>query len=88
MKTIVRCSFPGCDEIAVTKVAAPWRGGSNAELKTYGYACPVHAEDVVTDAADHATEYRLAAGEFVGKFSTFPLASAETMAHNLVLASR
>jgi hypothetical protein len=88
MKTIVKCSFPGCDDVAVTKVAALWKDGRNAELKTYGYACPAHAEDVVAAAEDRVTVYRFAPGEFVGKISTFPLANAETMAIPLVLASR
>ena len=43
MKTVVKCSFPDCDDYAVMKVAAPWKDGSHAELNTYGYACPAHA---------------------------------------------
>ena len=88
MKTIVKCSFPGCSDDAVTKVAAPWKEGSNAELNTYGYACPAHTEDVVAEAEGRVQAYRLAPGESVGKISTFPLANAGTMAVTSVLASR
>ena len=88
MKTVVKCSLPGCDDDAVTKVAAPWKDGSHAELKTYGYACPDHAEDVVADAEGRAKVYRLAPGESEGKIGTLPLANGETMAITSVLASR
>ena len=83
MKTVVKCSFAGCDDDAVTKVAAPWKDGSNAELNTYGYACPAHAEDVVADAEGRAKAYRLAPGESVGKISTFPLANHRGNGHHL-----
>ncbi len=88
MKTIVKCSFPGCRELAAVKVAAPWKDGSNAELSTYGYACPDHAEAVVADAEGHARAYHLAPGEFVGEISTFPLPNLETMAFPAVIAAR
>ena len=88
MKTVVKCSFPDCDYDAVTKVAAPWKDGSHAELNTYGYACPAHAAEVVAAAEGRAKAYRLAPGESVGKIGTFPLANGETMAVTAVLASR
>ena len=88
MKTVVKCSFPGCCDDAVTKVAAPWKEGGNAELNTYGYACRAHAEDVVAEAEARVKTYRLAPGEYVGKIGTFPLAIAVRMAVSPVLASR
>jgi len=33
-KTVVPCSMPGCQVVAVSKVAAPWRHGPRAELRT------------------------------------------------------
>jgi hypothetical protein len=88
MKTVVKCSLPGCDGDAVTKVAAPWKDGSHSELNTYGYACPAHVEDVVADAEGRARAYRFAPGEFVGKVGAFPLAGAGTRAITPVLAPR
>ncbi len=87
MKTIVKCSLPGCDDDAVTKIAALWKYGSHAELNTYGYACPAHAEEVVAEAEGRAKAYRLAPGESVGKIGTIPLAHAETRAITAVLAA-
>jgi hypothetical protein len=88
MKTVVKCSLPGCDDDAATKVAAPWKDGSHSELNTYGYACPAHVEDVVADAEGRPKAYRLAPGESVGEIGTFPLADAGTRAITPVLASR
>lgn len=88
MKTVVKCSLPGCDDDAVTKIAALWKDGSHSELTTYGYACPAHAAEVVADAEGRTKVYRLAPGESVGKIGTFPLANGETMAVTAVLASR
>ena len=88
MKTIVKCSLPGCDDDAVTKIAALWKDGTHSELSTYGYACPAHAAEVVADAEGRAKVYRLAPGESVGKIGTVPLANGETMAITSVLASR
>ena len=34
LKTVVPCSMPGCQVVAVSKVAAPWRHGPRAELRT------------------------------------------------------
>ena len=88
MKTVVKCSLPGCDDDAVTKIAAPWKDGSHSELNTYGYACSAHAADVLGDAEGRTKTYQLAPGESVGKIGTVPLANAGTMAITSVLASR
>src|SRR5271157_5094138 len=71
MKTVVKCSLPGCDDYAVMKVAAPWKDGSHAELNTYGYACPAHAEDVVAYAEGRAKAYRLAPASPWGRSARF-----------------
>jgi hypothetical protein len=88
VKTVVKCSLPGCADDAVTKVAAPWKDGGHSELSTYGYACPAHVEEVVADAEGRARVYRFAPGESVGKIGAFPLADAGTRAVTPVLASR
>ena len=88
MKTVVKCSLPGCDDDAVTKVVALWKDDSHSELNTYGYACPAHAAEVVAAAEGRAKAYRLAPGESEGKIGTLPLANGETMAVTAVLASR
>jgi hypothetical protein len=66
-KTIVRCSMPGCKEVALSKVAVPWQYGSIAELKTYGYACPTHTDSVLASARRRADAPCLAPDESVGE---------------------
>jgi hypothetical protein len=73
--TVVRCSTPGCAEPATHKVAAPWSVGTFAELKTYGFACPGHAEAAVARAKNRPQRrHHLAEGEAVGDVGVYPLA--------------
>lgn len=72
--TIVKCSVPGCGEPAESKVAAPWKGGSFAELKTYGYACGHHFADVIEYAKTRPKPSRLPPDESVGEIGTYALA--------------
>ena len=72
-ETIVKCSMPTCSENASVKVAAPWQGGRFSELKTYGFACPSHAEKLLSDARNHPAPQNLSVGETVGQFTTYPL---------------
>ena len=74
-KTIVKCSLPGCTEAAESKVAAPWKDGSHAELKTYGFACSSHTEPVLANAKKRPQPRHLAPSESVGGLSTYPLGS-------------
>jgi hypothetical protein len=71
-ETVVQCSHPGCRQAATHKVAAIWQDGRFSELKTYGFACPSHAEAVVADARRREA-YALSPGESVGDVSTYPL---------------
>lgn len=62
----VGCSVEGCGEPATYKVAAPWRGGSFAELKTYGFACDDHVRPVLADAEARWLDYEPTKDEVVG----------------------
>jgi hypothetical protein len=35
----VRCTRPGCDRLALYKIAARWSDGATQELKTYALSC-------------------------------------------------
>jgi len=35
----IRCTWPGCQELAEFKIAARWSDGVTSELKTYGLVC-------------------------------------------------
>jgi hypothetical protein len=73
--TVVKCSLPDCEEAATSKVAAPWSDGRFSELKTFGFACPAHAEAVVSDARGRLRSHRHAADESVGDIDLYPLAT-------------
>ena len=47
---VIRCSQPECPEPAIYKVAAIWSDRRFSELKTYGFACVEHLEDVFRSA--------------------------------------
>jgi hypothetical protein len=47
---VVQCSWPDCQEPAIYKVAAVWSDRRFSELKTYGFACAGHVEDIFRDA--------------------------------------
>lgn len=72
--TIVRCSVPDCGKVAESKVAAPWKGGSFTELKTYGYACGDHFAEMVQYAKKRPKPARLPPDESVGEIATYTLA--------------
>lgn len=72
--TVVRCSNPGCRAEAEAKIAAPWKDGAFAELKTYGYACSEHAAAIVAYANMRPKPGHYSAGESVGAISTYELA--------------
>ncbi len=36
----VRCTAPGCNRLAVYKIAGRWSDGVTGELKTYALSCP------------------------------------------------
>jgi hypothetical protein len=72
-KTIVKCSMPGCREDAESKLAAPWKDGRHAELKTYGFACSAHAEPILAYARQRPKPRHLAASETVGVITTYSL---------------
>jgi hypothetical protein len=71
--TIVRCSLLGCGEPATQKIAAPWKDGSHAELKTYGYACAEHAEPVLDYAEHRFKPTSFGPGESVGDIQSYRL---------------
>ncbi len=72
-KTIVRCSHPGCQKEATTKIASPWSYNRFAELKTFGFACPAHVQDVLDAAHDRSESVSLSEGERMGELSTYEL---------------
>jgi hypothetical protein len=61
--TVVRCSLPGCNELAAYKIAAHWSDGSFSELKSYGFACSDHLGPVFRDAEQRRQQYAPSAGE-------------------------
>ena len=72
-KTVVKCSMPGCTQVANSKVAAPWQDGRNAELKTYGYACSSHSETLKAYAEERPRPRHLSPTETIGTIRTYPL---------------
>lgn len=72
-KTIVKCSASDCEHEAVSKVAAPWRDGGHAELKTFGYTCAEHLKSVTDYARMRPQSGHLAPEESVGEIAPYPL---------------
>lgn len=72
-KTIVKCSMRDCSEVAESKIASPWKDGSHAELKTYGYACPDHSDPIIAYAQKRPKPKHLAPSESVGGIDAYPL---------------
>jgi hypothetical protein len=72
-KTIVRCSKDGCRANAESKIAAPWRAGVFSELKTYGYACPKHTNDVLAYAEQRPKPSSITPDESVGAIGIYEL---------------
>jgi len=71
--TIVRCSNPGCHTLASSKIAAPWKGGSFSELKTYGYCCHDHSDALISYAQRRPKPEHFAPGEWVGEIAVYDL---------------
>lgn len=67
----VGCSIEGCGEPATYKVAAPWRGGTFVELKTYGFACGGHVRAVLADAEARWLDYEPTRDEVVGYVNVY-----------------
>jgi hypothetical protein len=68
-----KCSAPGCDRVAVYKVAASWSDGTSRELKNYGLACEQHRETQLARARSHREGLKLAEGELVGEVGLYQL---------------
>lgn len=71
--TIVKCSKAGCRANATHKVAATWKDGRFSELKTYGFACDDHLNDVVAEARARNEHIKLASGEVIGPVEGRPI---------------
>jgi hypothetical protein len=59
----VRCYRPGCDHLAVYKIAARWSDGVTHELKTYALACAECLPALFADSLARQAACRLAPGE-------------------------
>ena len=70
-KTSVRCEIANCGEPATHKIAAPWNDARFSELKTYGFACPEHVEEICHKAEVRWLDYEPVAGERVGAVSIY-----------------
>lgn len=70
-ETAVRCSVEGCNEPATYKIAAPWADGRFSELKSYGFACADHVEEVFRDAEARWLEYEPVRGETIHDVGIF-----------------
>jgi hypothetical protein len=70
-ETIVRCGYPGCQEPASYKIAAPWSDGSFSELKTYGHACSDHLGVTFREAEARRRAYQPSAGETVEEIGIY-----------------
>jgi hypothetical protein len=71
--TIVRCSDAGCHAEAESKIAAPWKGGSFSELKTYGYACANHSNAVIEYAKKRPRPGHFEPDESIGPIASYKL---------------
>ncbi len=67
------CSAPGCEALALFKVAAPWSDGTSHELKNYGLACESHRNSLLTRAQSHQKNLALIEGETVGAVGLYAL---------------
>ena len=68
-----RCSWPGCEQAALYKIAAPWSFGAGRELKNYGLCCEEHRESAVARAAAKAGGLAPAEGEQLGPIGVYVL---------------
>jgi hypothetical protein len=81
-RTRVICSFPGCHQNAALKIAARWREGRFAELKTFGFACPLHQELVSAIASQRQDVRRPTMAEREQRVETYPLARLTDCPHH------
>ena len=72
-ETVVKCSLPGCEQVAATKIAAPWKDSRFAELKTYGFACSTHASAVADRASKRTRPSHFDPGETIGQIGSYSL---------------
>jgi hypothetical protein len=69
----VRCYRPGCDQLAVYKIAARWSDGVTQELKTYALTCAACLAEWYRRACEKQASCRLAAGEMLERPGIFDL---------------
>lgn len=69
--TVVRCSLPGCSEVASYKIAALWSDGVTSELKTFGFACADHLGMVFPDAEARRNDCLPAPGETLEEIAIY-----------------
>jgi hypothetical protein len=70
----VRCYRPGCDHLAVYKIAARWSDGVTQELKTYALSCPDCLSEWFRRSCVQQAACRLAPGEKLDRPGIFELA--------------
>jgi hypothetical protein len=70
----VRCYRPGCDALAVYKIAARWSDGITQELKTYALTCPACLAEWFRLSRAKQAACRLAAGETLQSPGIYELA--------------
>ncbi len=70
---IVHCSHPGCQEVAVYKLAAPWSDGRFSELKTFGLACPDHIGAIFRASETRWRTHQPGPGEMIDEIGIFKL---------------
>jgi hypothetical protein len=59
----IRCYTPGCDRLAVYKIAARWTDGLTHELKTYSLCCAECLPQAFSRGRAKQAACRLAPGE-------------------------
>jgi hypothetical protein len=59
----LRCYSPGCERLAVYKIAARWSDGLTEELKTYSLCCAECLPDSFRKSRQKQSACRLAPGE-------------------------
>src|SRR5579871_3288253 len=70
----LRCYRPGCEELAVYKIAARWSDGVTQELKTYALTCPACLAERFQRSRAKQTACRLAPGETLEEPGIYELA--------------
>ncbi|QEH33627.1 hypothetical protein OJF2_21310 [Aquisphaera giovannonii] len=74
---VVTCSHPYCSDAAAYKVASRWSDGTFSELKTFGFACPDHLEDVFREAEERILDYTLCPGEVIEEIAIYRFESGK-----------